>query len=147
MHTQRRYATCPQGMSKKEEEEDKDSPYPRKKKRKKGRKRDHANEFIHHPPNKKNIYPHTCTSWSRFMTYFSFVSGFWLCKIWEASLPSYPPYLQLHKKKTLWVRWKRKVHKRPWWGMKHLERSKSIKWGAKQGLFWKLTKKIPSYLT
>ena len=41
---------------KKEEEEEKDSPYPRKK----GRKRDRANKFIHHPPNKN--YPHTCTS-------------------------------------------------------------------------------------
>ena len=30
MHTQRKYATCPQGMPKKKEEE-KDSPYPRKK--------------------------------------------------------------------------------------------------------------------
>jgi len=38
-------------------EEEKDSPYPRKKR---GRKRDRANEFIHHPPNKN--YPHTCTS-------------------------------------------------------------------------------------
>ena len=75
------------------------------------------------------------------MTCFSFGSGFWLSKIWEASLPSYPPYLQLHKKKPLGVGWKRKAHKRPLWGMKHLERSESIKWGAKEGLFWKLTKK------
>ena len=42
-------------------------------------------------------YPHTCTSWSRFMTCFSFGSGLWLSKIWEASMPSNPPYLQLHK--------------------------------------------------
>jgi len=28
--------------------------------KKRGRKRDRANEFIHHPPNKN--YPHTCTS-------------------------------------------------------------------------------------
>ena len=136
MHTRRRYATCPQGMPKKKRKE-KDSPYPRKKR---GRKRDHANEFIHHLPNKKK-YPHTCTSWSRLMTYFSFGSDFWLSKIWEASLPSYPPYLQLHKKKPLGVRWKRKVHKRPWWGLKHLEHSKRIKWGAKQDFFWKLIKK------
>ena len=33
MHTQRRYATCPQGMSK---EEEKDSPYSGKKREKKG---------------------------------------------------------------------------------------------------------------
>jgi len=42
-------------------------------------------------------YPHTCTSWSRFMTCFSFGSGLWLSKIWEASMPSNPTYLQLHK--------------------------------------------------
>ena len=42
-------------------------------------------------------YPHTCTSWSRFMTCFSFGSGLWLSKIWEAGMPSNPPYLQLHK--------------------------------------------------
>ena len=29
-------------------------------------------------------YPHTCTSWSRLMTCFSFGSGLWLSKIWEA---------------------------------------------------------------
>ena len=28
MHTQRRYATCPQGMSKKREKKEKDSPHP-----------------------------------------------------------------------------------------------------------------------
>ena len=42
-------------------------------------------------------YPHTCTSWSRFMTCFSFGCKFWLSKIWEASMPSKPPYPQLHK--------------------------------------------------
>ena len=42
-------------------------------------------------------YPHTCTSWSKFMTCFSFGSGVWLTKIWEAGMPSNPPYLQLHK--------------------------------------------------
>jgi hypothetical protein len=30
MHTQRRYATCPQGMSQKKEENERDSPHPRK---------------------------------------------------------------------------------------------------------------------
>ena len=44
-------------------------------------------------------YPHTCTSWSRLMTCFSFGSHLWLSKIWEASLPSYPPYLQIHQRK------------------------------------------------
>ena len=42
-------------------------------------------------------YPHTCTSWLRFMTCFFFGSGLWLSKIWKAGMPSNPPYLQLHK--------------------------------------------------
>ena len=29
-------------------------------------------------------YPHTCTSWSRLMTCFSFGSGLWLSKMWKA---------------------------------------------------------------
>jgi hypothetical protein len=36
------------------------------------------------------------------MTCFSFGSGLWLSKIWEAGLPSYPPYLQLHRKETFY---------------------------------------------
>jgi hypothetical protein len=44
-------------------------------------------------------YPHTCTSWSRFMTCFSLGSSFWLSKIWERSIPSNSPYLQLHQNK------------------------------------------------
>ena len=134
MHTQRRYATCPQGMSKKREEKmhtQRRYAHAHKACQKKGKKRRkyslyqiyykgdriHIKEFssiIHHK------YPHTCTSWSRLMTCFSFGSGLWLSKIWEASLPSYPPYLQIHQKKEpLEVGWKRKAHKRPWWGMKH----------------------------
>ena len=42
-------------------------------------------------------YPHTCTSWSRFMTCFFFGSGLWLSKIWEEGMPSNLLYLQLHK--------------------------------------------------
>ena len=53
-------------------------------------------------------YPHTCTSWSRFMTCFSFGSGLWLSKIWEAGMPSNPPYLQLHKKKAIRDRLRKK---------------------------------------
>ena len=34
------------------------------------------------------------------MTCFSFGSGLWLSKIWEARLPSYPPYLQIHQKEA-----------------------------------------------
>ena len=135
MHTQRRYATC-LGMSKKRE---KIAPYPKRKE--KERRFIQRSSYTIHPK-----YPHNCTSWSRFMTYFSFVSGFWLSKIWEASLPSYPPYLQLHKKKPLEVGWKRKAHKRPWWGIKHLERSESIKWGAKQRFVLKINKKNPKLL-
>jgi hypothetical protein len=44
-------------------------------------------------------YPDTCTSWLRFMTYFSLGSSFWLSKIWEISMPSNFPYLQLHQNK------------------------------------------------
>ena len=35
----------------------------------------------------------------------------------------------------------------PWWGHIHIEWSERIKWGAKQGLFWKLIAKPQSYLT
>ena len=74
MHTQRRYATHPQGVSKKRERKRKYSPY---QKHYKG-KRIHIKEFssiIHQK------YPHTCTSWSRLMTCFSFGSGLWLSEI------------------------------------------------------------------
>ena len=94
MHTQRRYATQPQGVSKKRERKRKYSPY---QKHYKG-KRIHIKEFssiIHQK------YPHTCTSWSRLMTCFSFGSGLWLSEIWEASLPLYPPYLQIHQKEAI----------------------------------------------
>ena len=35
------------------------------------------------------------------MTCFSFGSGLWLSKIWEARLPSYPRYLQIHQKEAI----------------------------------------------
>ena len=70
-------------------------------------------------------YPHTCTSWSRLMTCFSCGSGLWLSEIWEASLPLYPPYLQIHQKDAIRSRMEKERRiKRPWWGMKHIERSK-----------------------
>jgi len=47
MHTQRRYATCPQGMSK-EKKREKDSPHPRKIK-----KRDGSCKGVHPPSAKK----------------------------------------------------------------------------------------------
>ena len=67
--------------------------------------RNHIKEFsstIHQK------YPHTWTSWSRFMTYFSFGYGLWLSKIWEAGLPSYPPYLQIHQKEAIRSRMEKK---------------------------------------
>ena len=97
MHTQRRYATCPHGMSKKREKRcipKEGMPHAhkacQKKRREKRRKyspyqkkyskggRIHMKEF--HPSFTKNIH----TSWSRPMTCFSFGSGLWLSKIWEA---------------------------------------------------------------
>ena len=54
-------------------------------------------------------YPYTFTSWSRFITCFSFGSGLWLSKIWGASMPSNPPYLQLHQKQPLEIGWGRKA--------------------------------------
>jgi len=61
MHTQRRYATCPQGMSK-EEEEEKDSPHPRKKKKEKGGERGIMQMSSSTIYQTKKKYPHTCTS-------------------------------------------------------------------------------------
>jgi len=56
MHTQRRYATCPQGMSKKKKKrKEEDSPHPWKK-----MKRDRSYKGVH-PLSTKNI-SHTCTS-------------------------------------------------------------------------------------
>ena len=77
---------------KKKERKEKIAPYPKRKK-----KRDGAYKGVHTPSTKKN--PHTCTS----------SSGFWLSKIWEAGMPSNPPYLQLHKNKPLEIGWGRKA--------------------------------------
>ena len=87
MHTQRRYGTC-LGMSKKTKR--KDSPL--SKKNEKERWCIQRSSYTIHQK-----YSHTCTSWSMFMTCFSFGSSFWLIKIWEAGMPSNPPNLQLHK--------------------------------------------------
>ena len=59
MHTQRRYATC-LGMSKKG-----DSPWSKKKRKKRERWCIQRSSYTIHQK-----YPHTCTSWSRFMTCF-----------------------------------------------------------------------------
>jgi hypothetical protein len=71
-------------------ERERESPYPRK--RIKERWSMNRSPYTIHQK-----YPHTCTSWSRFMICFSFRSGLWLSKIWETSMTSNSPYLQLHK--------------------------------------------------
>ena len=91
---------------KREKEKGKYSPY---QKHYKG-KRIHIKEFssiIHQK------YPHTCTSWSRLMTCFSFGSGLWLSKNVRSGLPLYPPYLHIHQKEAIRSRLeKRKAHKK-----------------------------------
>ena len=54
MHTQRRYATCPQGMSERKKKEKKIAHIQER------REMVHDKEFIHHPPKKKknNHTPH-----------------------------------------------------------------------------------------
>ena len=111
MHTQRRYATCPQGMSKKRREKEKKIALVQKKETRERWFIQRSTSTIHQK------FPHTCTSWLRFMTCFSFGSGFWLSKIWEASFPLYSPYLQLHQKEALGVGWKERHKNRPWWGI------------------------------
>ena len=124
MHTQRRYATCPQGMSKKRKREKmhtqrRCATHPQGVSKKRERKRKYSPYQKHYKGKRIHIkefssimhqkYPHTCTSWSRLMTCLSFGSGLWLSEIWEASLPLYPPDLQIHqKKKPLEVGWKNK---------------------------------------
>ena len=141
MHTQRRYATCPPGMSRKKMEKkrrEKDCPYPKKKKKQEG---DDSYKGVH-PPSTKNIFPHTCTSWSRFMTCLSFGSGFWFSKIWEASLLLYPPYLQLHQKEALGVGWKRKANYQSLGEVENtIERINNTIWGEVRAMF-SFTKKI-----
>ena len=128
MHTQRRYAICPQGMSKKRERKrcipKEGMPHAPKTCHKK--KESRIKENIAHtkenqgrekscngvpPPSTKNI--HTLAQyWSKFMTCFSFGSVF--------DLATYEKQVCLHilhthsstKKKTLGVGWKRKAHKK-----------------------------------
>ena len=71
---------------KKEREKERKRKYSPYQKHYKG-KRIHIKEFsciIHQK------YTHTCTSWSRLMTCFSFGSGLWLSEIWEAIISSIP---------------------------------------------------------
>ena len=147
MHTQRRYATC-FGMSKKKEREKKKiASYPKEKK-KEGWFMQRSSYTIHQK------YPHTCTSWSRLMTCFCFGSDLWLSKIWEARLPSYPPYLQIHQKEAIRsrVEKERRIKKRSWWGMNHIWAIREITQGTYKFLFknfikppdWRLNKGVVS---
>ena len=115
MHTQRRCATHPQGVSKKRRKR-KYSPY---QKYNKG-ERNHIKEF--HPPSTKNIH-----------TLAHLDQGLWLVSPLDPvfDLAKYEKqvcHYILHtyrstKKKPLEVGWKKRRIKRPWWGMKHIERS------------------------
>ena len=103
-HVKKKEKRCipKEGVSKKEKERKrKYSPY---QKHYKG-KRIHIKEFssiIHEK------YPHTCTSWSRLMTCFSFGSDHWLSKIWEAGYLHIIHTYRSTKKKPLEVGWKKK---------------------------------------
>ena len=87
------------------------------------------------------------------MTCFSFGSGLWLSEIWEASLPLYPPYLQIHQKEAIRSRMEKERRiKRPWWGMKHIWAIREITRGIYKILFknfikppyWQLSKGVVS---
>jgi len=78
------------------------------------------------------FYPHTCTSWSKGMTFFLFGSEIWLSKICRVSMPSYlslpkDPYKLFKSRKE-----RRQHYDMPWWGTKHIyEWFERIIWGAK----------------
>ena len=109
MHTQRRYATC--FACQKKKREDKDRPYLKKEKQ----ERDGSYKGVH-PSSTKNI--HTLAHLDQCLWLVSPLHPiFWLSKIWEASLPLYPPYLQLHRKEALGVGWKERHKNRPFWGI------------------------------
>ena len=97
------------------------------------------------------------------MTCFSFGSCLWLSKIWEARLPSYPPYLQIHQKEAIRSRVEKEairsrvgkercIKKRSWWGMNHIWAIREITWGTYKFLFknfikppdWRLNKGVVS---
>ena len=86
---------------KKRERKRKYSPY---QKHYKG-ERIHIKDY--HPSSTKNI--HTLAHLDQGLWLVSsFGSGLWLSEIWEASLPLFPPYLQIHQKEPLEVGWKNK---------------------------------------
>jgi hypothetical protein len=60
--------------------------------------------------------PHTCMSWSKCMTYITLRSGFWLSKIWDASMPQFHTYPKLHSKAFSGRVKRRQNIKMPWWG-------------------------------
>ena len=126
MHTQRRYATCPQGMSKREREREKRCipkegiPHAHKacqKKKKKKRKRKYSTyqkkfirEIIHmkefHPPSTKNI--HTLAHLDQGLWLVSPMDLVFDLAKYEKQVCHYPPYLQIHQKEPLEVGWKNK---------------------------------------
>jgi hypothetical protein len=57
-----------------------------------------------------------------------FGSHFWLCKVFNASMPSQFPYHELHINLCR-SRWKRGI-KISLWGIKHIEQFESIIWGT-----------------
>ena len=130
MHTQRRYATHPQGVSKKRDRERKRkySPY---QKHYKG-KRIHIKEF--HPPSTKNI--HTLAHLDQGLWLVSPLDlVFHLAKCekrvaFTSSIPTDPPKRAIRSRME-----KQRRIKRPWWGMKHIWAIREITQGTTIFLF------------
>ena len=68
------------------------APYPKRKE--KERRFIQRSSYTIHPK-----YPHNCTSWSRFMTYFSFGSGHWLSKNMRSKY-AFKPSISTNSTKT-----------------------------------------------
>ena len=136
MHTQRRYATCPQGMSKKKERE-KDSPHPRKIKEK-GWFMKRSSYTTH----KKYIYITTHLHiLIKVYDLFLFGSRLWLSNTSKASMPLYS-YPELH---INLIKWQEKRRQQHCLGedLKHKEWFERIICGAR--LFFLFKNKNPSF--
>ena len=127
MHTQRRCATHPQGVSKKRRKR-KDSPYQKYYKE----ERNHIKEF--HPPSTKNI--HSLAHLNQGLWLVSPLDPvFDLAKCeqrvaFTSSIPTDPP------KRAIRSRMEKQRHiKRPWWGMKHIWAIREITRGTTIFLF------------
>ena len=117
MHTQRRCATHPQGVSKKRRKR-KYSPY---QKYYKG-ERNHIKEF--HPPFTKNI--HTLAHLDQGLWVVSPLDPVFDLAKYEKQVCHYILHTyRSTRKKPLEVGWKKKERRiqRPWWGMKYIEQS------------------------